>query len=114
MLNQKVNVKSWFLNKSLSNHQLFAIKEAMNDNVVVAETEKAVKVEFKTNYGKINLWVPKSCLSECAEEIKNAIYEIKTNFGKTMLAHKFENGIYYCGSKNVAVAKEEVIEVKEI
>lgn len=60
VIRDNIGIPSWFLQKSLTKDQLNAIKfETLQK---VSETDKAVKVRWNTDYGSIQLWVPKSIL----------------------------------------------------
>lgn len=60
VIRDNIGIPSWFIQKSLTRDQLNAIKfETLQK---VSETDKAVKVKWNTDYGSIQLWVPKSIL----------------------------------------------------
>ena len=67
----KVQIKKWFLEKNFTQNQIYAIRLA-DETVVEKETEKAVFVVFKSEFGNISSWIPKSCLltEEDIEEMK--------------------------------------------
>ena len=52
-------IKSWFLNKEFTQGERYAISTA-DDPSVVRETEKALLLKWKTEFGFIQHWVPKS------------------------------------------------------
>ena len=52
-------IKSWFLNKEFTQSERYAISTA-DDPSVVRETEKALLLKWKTEFGFIQHWVPKS------------------------------------------------------
>ena len=52
-------IKSWFLNKEFTQGERYAISTA-DDPDVVRETEKAFLLKWKTEFGTIQHWVPKS------------------------------------------------------
>lgn len=54
------DIKRWFLEKNFSRNELFAMDGV--DPALCGETEKAVKLMWRTDYGKIIRWIPKSCL----------------------------------------------------
>jgi len=57
-----VRVKSWFLNKKFSAGERYAISCCDEGPSVKRETEKAVLLSWNTKFGKVEGWVPKSCL----------------------------------------------------
>lgn len=61
----------WFINKNLSQNQAYAVS-VEGYGKAVKETEKAIDIEFTTDYGKIWIWCPKSILKtidEVADEL---------------------------------------------
>lgn len=71
-----MTVKSWFLNKNFSANERIAI--AGVEPTVEKETEKAVFLCWKTEYGNIKKWVPKSCTEEKTVKVESDMTEIKT------------------------------------
>ena len=59
MLEAIMAIKSWFLNKEFTQGERYAISTA-DDPDVVRETEKAFLLKWKTEFGYIQHWVPKS------------------------------------------------------
>lgn len=57
-------IRGWFISKNFTNNERIAIVGVKPE--LLCETEKAVKLCWNTEYGKITRWVPKSCL-ETAE-----------------------------------------------
>lgn len=54
-------IESWFLNKNFTQNERLVIECAEKE--IVEETEKAVKVEFISDYGVVKSWIPKSVIS---------------------------------------------------
>lgn len=60
--NKNTQVKSWFINKNFNSNERQVI--ACADTVeTIAETAKAVRLCWTSEYGNITSWVPKSCLA---------------------------------------------------
>ena len=55
-------IENWFLNNSLSQNERLVI-ESSTAKEVVDETEKAILVKFFSDYGNIEVWLPKSVVS---------------------------------------------------
>ncbi len=75
-----IKVASWFLNKNFSQNERYAISTC-DDAVIERETEKALMVVFRTEYGTIRTWLPKSVatVEQAAppvEEIPQQVIEI--------------------------------------
>ena len=60
-------IKDWFLEKSFSENEKYAIK--VSDVEIEKETEKAYLLKFTSEFGVIEKWIPKSCI-KTEEEIK--------------------------------------------
>lgn len=61
----------WFISKNLSQNQAYAVG-VEGYGKAVKETEKAIDIEFATDYGKVWIWCPKSILKtieEVADEL---------------------------------------------
>lgn len=57
-------IKSWFLNKNYSQNERYAINLA-DSCTIERETEKAYLLTFRTEFGRIKNWFPKSvCIVE--------------------------------------------------
>lgn len=56
-----MSIKKWFAEKNFSKNELYAISTA-DEPVVKRETEKAVLIAWTTDFGKIEKWIPKSCI----------------------------------------------------
>lgn len=92
------NVKSWYLQKfyaGLSSNEKYHIGVADDlDGTVVGETEKAVRIQFVSDFGKTSYWFPKSVFYTAEEkqeeerkaqadrEARYARYEKLVNFAK--------------------------------
>lgn len=77
-----MTVKTWFLNKNYNSNEILAMSETEPE--VVSESEKAYKLKFKTDYGTISGWFPKSvCTNEKQEPKVTETTEIKV--GDTIL-----------------------------
>lgn len=62
-LNNEVKfIPEWVINKNLDDNQLYAIRAEGEDAELVRETEKAILVEWFTEFGKVSMWCPKSVL----------------------------------------------------
>lgn len=55
-------VPAWIIRKNLSQNEAYAVLNECSGSTVIRETEKAVLVSFDTEYGKIEMWSPKSVL----------------------------------------------------
>lgn len=56
-----MTVKKWFLEKNFTRNEIYAI-QTTDEVRVQKETEKAVLLCWRTDYGTITSWIPKSCL----------------------------------------------------
>jgi len=56
----ELKVKQWFIDKNFTPEKRYAA--SVSDLTIIKETEKAVFIEFASDFGKFNKWVPKSCL----------------------------------------------------
>ena len=62
-LNNEIKfIPEWIINKNLDDNQLYAIRAEGEDASLVRETEKAILVEWFTEFGKVSMWCPKSVL----------------------------------------------------
>ena len=66
----------WFINKNLSQNQAYAVS-VEGCGKAVKETEKAIDIEFTTDYGKVWLWCPKSILKTIEEVADELIVSAK-------------------------------------
>jgi type III secretion system FlhB-like substrate exporter len=72
----------WFINKNLSQNQAYAVSvEGCGE--AVKETEKAIDIEFTTDYGKVWLWCPKSIL-KTIDEVADELLESAKKFNDKM------------------------------
>lgn len=55
-------IPSWIIRKNLSQEESYAVINQSSSMTVVRETEKAEYVEFDTDFGKVQMWTPKSIL----------------------------------------------------
>lgn len=56
-------VPEWFSNRELSQQKMLAVRNSGDeDGRVASETDKAVRVVWEVEYGRVSLWVPKSVL----------------------------------------------------
>lgn len=108
MLNEILVVKKWIVRKNLSLNEVFAVEEIGCEGVVVRETEKAVNLKFKTNYGNIYMWCPKSqtmTLKESYEE------ELKIqDYYESLLAFCKKNGLRVRKGMKIATMKAKLEE----
>lgn len=72
----------WFINKNLSQNQAYAVS-VEGCGRAVKETEKAVDIEFTTDYGKVWLWCPKSIL-KTIEEVADELIDSAKKFDEKM------------------------------
>lgn len=56
----RLEVKQWFINKNFTQEERYVA--SVSDLTIIRETEKAVLIEFYSDFGKLNKWIPKSCL----------------------------------------------------
>lgn len=59
-----MGIANWFLNKNFTQNERYAINLSLiaEEFVVKKETEKAKLIAFKSDYGTITSWIPKSVL----------------------------------------------------
>lgn len=59
-----MKIKTWFLSKNFTSNERMIIEMAIfsDDVEILKETEKAVFVQFTSDYGAIKTWMPKSCM----------------------------------------------------
>ena len=55
-----VVVKSWIAQKNLTQHEYSAAKSVNFECEVLKETAKAIYVSFKSKFGSVKMWCPKS------------------------------------------------------
>ena len=58
---KSIRVKEWFIDKNFDSNEAYAINSC-SDIKVEKETEKAMYLVFKTDFGTIKSWIPKSCI----------------------------------------------------
>lgn len=74
-----MEIKQWFLEKNFTESERYAISVGTISQI--SETEKAVKVEISSNFGKMIRWIPKSVIimgsqkKEVKVEPKETIWE---------------------------------------
>lgn len=56
----ELKVKQWFIDKNFTQDERYVA--SVSDLSIIRETEKAVLIQFYSDFGKFNKWVPKSCL----------------------------------------------------
>lgn len=66
-----LDVKSWFMSKNFSNDEIFIA--GCSEKSIVKSTEKALYVEFDSDYGRIYKWVPKTCFVTGMEVLEEKI-----------------------------------------
>lgn len=72
-LNNEVKfIPEWIINKNLDDNQIYAIRAEGEDASLVRETEKAILVEWSTEFGKVSMWCPKSVLKSKDEVVAEA------------------------------------------
>lgn len=57
-----IHIKSWFFNKKFSSAERYAINCCDDGPVLMRETAKAVLLMWNTEFGRIQSWIPKSCI----------------------------------------------------
>lgn len=67
--NEAKFIPEWIIEKNLDQNQIYAIRSESDGGSLLRETEKAVLVVWFTEYGKVELWCPKSVLKSY-DEIK--------------------------------------------
>lgn len=60
--NETKIVPAWIVMKSLDQDRLYAVRAEGVNPTVARETEKAVLLEWNTEFGKVSMWCPKSVL----------------------------------------------------
>ena len=56
-----MTIKGWFLKKEFTQGERYAITTS-DEMILKKETEKAMLLNWKTDFGTISRWVPKSCI----------------------------------------------------
>ena len=72
-------IPAWIMQKNLSQNQLYAVRAEGENPDVVRETEKAVLVAWFTEYGKVEMWCPKSVLKD-EETVKQEAEDAENRF----------------------------------
>ncbi len=72
----------WFINKNLSQNQAYAVV-VEGCGKAVKETEKAIDIEFTTDYGKVWLWCPKAVL-KTIDKVADELIESAKKFNDKM------------------------------
>lgn len=72
-LNNEVKfIPEWIIEKNLDDNQIYAVRAEGEDAKLVRETEKAILVEWATEFGKVSMWCPKSVLKSKDEVVAEA------------------------------------------
>lgn len=72
-LNNEVKfIPEWIIEKNLDENQIYAVRAESEDAELVRETEKAILVEWSTEFGKVSMWCPKSVLKSKDEVVAEA------------------------------------------
>lgn len=72
-LNNEVKfIPEWIIEKNLDENQIYAVHAEGEDAKLVRETEKAILVEWATEFGKVSMWCPKSVLKSKDEVVAEA------------------------------------------
>jgi hypothetical protein len=112
-----MEVKTWFLNKEFTSSQRIAISTA-EAPTVQRETEKAVLLQWNTEFGVITHWVPKSCIvtdeqiaaentpEKCAARL--AAIQAREDSYTALIAKCRENGIYARKGMKIATMKQKL------
>lgn len=61
-----MNIPNWFLDKNLSAEKKYAFE--VGEKEIETETEKAVLVKVKSDFGTFNFWCPKTILNGTCEQ----------------------------------------------
>lgn len=72
-------IPAWIMQKNLDQNQLYAVRAEGENPDVVRETEKAVLVAWFTEYGKVEMWCPKSVLKD-EETVKQEAEDAENRF----------------------------------
>ena len=85
-------IKEWFLDKNFTDNEKYVI--SVSDTKILKETEKAINVEFKSKFGTLTKWIPKSCIMS-DEEINQIVTKQKSNMDKyeKLIAWAKEQGV---------------------
>lgn len=70
--NETKFIPEWIINKNLDANQLYAIRAEGEDASLARETEKAILVEWSTEFGRVSMWCPKSVLKSKDEVVAEA------------------------------------------
>ena len=60
--NETKIVPAWIVTKSLDQDKLYAVRAEGVNPTIARETEKAVMLEWSTEFGHVSMWCPKSVL----------------------------------------------------
>lgn len=95
-------IPEWIINKSLDSNQIYAIRAEGESADLIRETEKAVLVSWWTEFGTVQMWCPKSVLTDEDEEQEKA-EAYWTNFENKM--NKYEHLVEVAKELNCGVRK---------
>ncbi|TDM12646.1 hypothetical protein [Macrococcus bovicus] len=56
-------VPEWIIRKNLTTEEAFAVINSYSQVTIRKETEKAVLVDFHTDWGHVSMWCPKSVMA---------------------------------------------------
>lgn len=95
----ELKVKQWFIDKNFTPDERYIA--SVSDLLIVKETEKAVLIQFYSDFGKFNKWVPKSCLMS-----KEDFQKEKERFEKMVTAfdegkRKYDELVKFAKENNV-------------
>lgn len=88
-----LGVKSWFLNKTLTQSERYAWSTG-DGPYISKETEKAVLIKNKTDFGTISFWAPKSTLLTDNDLIKKSnVLKKGLNYNEQLVNFAKSNGV---------------------
>ena len=70
-------IKNWFLNNNFSDNERYLISVSTTN--IEKETEKAILVNFKSDFGSFTSWIPKSVILTEPEEVQEVKKEEPKN-----------------------------------
>lgn len=92
----------WERNFTANQNQAIRMSTAPSDISMIGETEKAIQVQFATDYGNLKTWIPKSVISDEAME-RNMKYTAERERRKTEAFANHQKLVNYAKSQGVKV-----------
>ncbi len=95
---QYYGVKNWFINKNFNSQEAYIINLACNSKefIILKETEKAVFIQFNSDFGSLKSWFPKSTL-KTEEDVK----EEEKSFLKGI--NRYQKALEFAKANNLKV-----------